>query len=418
MQRDALLSMWLTLLLAVAVVSWASVAACRAQSAATTEPAFELTARENRIVLVGGGLIEQARLAAYIDTRLLRQFPDRSIICRNLGWSGDSVTGAARTAGFEKPAGLDRLVKEATALNPTVIFVGYGFVESFEGDAALGQFTQGYNLLLDALSHITPRLVLLSPTCHERRDAGDDASEQNKNLEKYTAAIAKIAAERNLRFVDLFHPLLKFEEAHPKVYLTSNGITPNEAGYWILADEIERQLGLRPEPCRIELAADGKVISAQSANVTPEPAGESPHFRMQRPFLPAPALPEEMRASDSTADNLKLGVRGLPAGRWALLIDNHEAAQADARDWDAGVFIQSDPDQTAVEKLRQALIQSSALFYRRERPFNDHSRHWTYIGGDFALYDQQLAELDNVIVSLRQPISHECKMVRKSVSKP
>ena len=241
MQRDALISIWLTLLLAAALLSWASVAPCRAQSAATTEPAFELMAPENRILLVGGGFIEQARLSAYIDTRLLRQFPDHSITCRNLGWSGDSVTGDARTAGFEKPAGLDRLVKEATALNPTVIFVGYGFMESFDGDAALEHFTQRYNLLLDALAHITPRFVLLSPTCYERREAGDDATEENKNLERYAAAIAKIAAERNLRFVDLFHPLLKFEQAHPTVYLTSNGITPNDAGYWVVGDEIERQ---------------------------------------------------------------------------------------------------------------------------------------------------------------------------------
>ena len=90
--------------------------------------------------------------------------------------------------------------------------------------------------------------------------------------------------------------------------------------------------------------------------------------------------------------------------------------QADARDWDTGVSLAVDPDRDATETLRQALIKSNALFYRRERPFNDHSRHWTYIGGDFALYDQQLAELDKVIASLRHPAAHECKLVRKPVS--
>jgi len=418
MQRGALLSIRLTQLLVAAFVWSGSLNSSRAQPVITTQPALEFTEPDNRVVLVGDGLIEQARLSAYIDTRLLRRFPDRSITCRNLGWSGDSVWGAARTAGFEKPAGLDRLIKEASALKPTIIFVGYGSVESFEGDAGLERFTQGYNLLLDTLGHITPQLVLLSPTCHELREAGDDASEQNKNLERYTAAIAKVAAERNLRFVDLFHPLLKFEQAHPRPYLTSNGITPDEAGYWIIADEIERQLGLRPEPCRIELTADGKVISAQSAVVTAESAGEGPHFRMQRSFLPSPALPDDLRAAGASDENMTLRVRGLASGRWALLIDNQEAAQGDAREWDAGIPVAIGADQAAAEKLRQALIRSNALFYRRERPFNDHSRHWTYIGGDFALYDQQLAELDKVIDSLRQPAAHECKMVHQSVSKP
>ncbi len=103
-----------------------------------------------------------------------------------------------------------------------------------------------------------------------------------------------------------------------------------------------------------------------------------------------------------------------------MLIDNHEAAQADARDWDAGVSLAVDPDRDATEKLRQEAgsVQSNALFYRRERPFNDHSRHWTYIGGDFALYDQQLAELDKVIASLRQSAAHEYKMVRKPDFQP
>ncbi len=38
----------------------------------------------------------------------------------------------------------------------------------------------------------------------------------------------------------------------------------------------------------------------QSANVTAEPAGEGPQFRMQRPFLPAPALPEDLRGMSVT----------------------------------------------------------------------------------------------------------------------
>src|SRR5207244_1171361 len=142
-------SVQLALLLAAAFLSMQSIDACRAQTAVTTQPGIEFAEAENRVVFVGGGFIEQARLFGYIEARLLRRFPQRSITCRNLGWSGDSVWGAARTAGFENPAGLDRLIKEASALKPTMIFVGYGLVESFEGDAALGRFIQGYKLLLD-----------------------------------------------------------------------------------------------------------------------------------------------------------------------------------------------------------------------------------------------------------------------------
>ena len=67
-----------------------------------------------------------------------------------------------------------------------------------------------------------------------------------------------------------------------------------------------------------------------------------------------------------------------------------------------GFDLRADFDGSAAENLRRAILRSNELFYRRERPANDHSRHWTYIGGDPALYDQQLARLDNEIAALRR----------------
>jgi lysophospholipase L1-like esterase len=369
---------------------------------ATTQPLFDLSEGENRIVLVGNGFIEQSRLTGYIEARLLRRFPERSVIIRNLGWSGDSVSGAARTAGYQNPAGLDRLIKETTALKPTIIFVGYGLVESFEGEAALPKFTEDYNALLDALQRITPKLILLSPTFHE--DLGPplkDPSAHNRDLERYTAGIFAIASERKLPFIDLYHPLCEFKRSNPAAHLTSNGITLNDSGYWVVAEQIERQLGLRAEAFKVEGSADG-----------------SP-FRLQRTLLPAPAVPEDLgKCGIATHDSPQLRVSGLESGQWSLIIDGKEAATADARNWQAGVTLPVDPDRDTADKLRRAIVRSNELFYRRWRPFNDHSRHWTYIGGDFALYDQQLAELDKTIAALRRPASHDCRIIRKEIPEP
>src|SRR5580704_14230735 len=74
--------------------------------------AVELKAGDNRIVFIGDGLVEQAQFSGYIETRLARRFPDRRLLCSNLGWSGDDVWGSARTAGFQNPAKLERLKKE------------------------------------------------------------------------------------------------------------------------------------------------------------------------------------------------------------------------------------------------------------------------------------------------------------------
>src|SRR5271155_792214 len=90
---------------------------------AASPPGIELKEGENRVVFLGDGFVEQAQFSAFIETRLARRFPDRRLICSNLGWSGDDVWGSARTAGFQNPAKFDRLKKEATALAPDLIFV-------------------------------------------------------------------------------------------------------------------------------------------------------------------------------------------------------------------------------------------------------------------------------------------------------
>jgi lysophospholipase L1-like esterase len=306
-----------------ALLALALATLCRASEGA--EPLLDLSQTENRIVFIGDGFIEQARLNGHIETRLLRSFPpDHNVTFHNLGWSGDSVSGAARTAGYENPAGLDRLVKEVTALKPTAIFIGYGMVESFQGEKGLTRFSDDYKHLLATLSPITPKLILLSPIFHENLGPPlKDPSDHNRSLAQYTAVIAAIAEQQKLPFVDLFQGLSNYKRAHPAERLTSNGITLTDAGYSVVAAEIERQLGL-----------DGKQLT-----------------------------------TDLT-----------------------------------------------VENLRQEIIRRNELFYRRSRPFNDHSRHWTYISGDYALYDRQLADVDQAIAELRRRAAHESSITRKKAS--
>src|SRR5436853_145845 len=80
----------------------------------------------DRVVLVGGGGIEQERVHGYIETLLISRHPDADLVVRNLGWGGDTVRGAARTGGYQNPEGLARLLKEVHDLKPTVLVLGYG----------------------------------------------------------------------------------------------------------------------------------------------------------------------------------------------------------------------------------------------------------------------------------------------------
>src|SRR5687767_14518266 len=170
-------------------------------------PRFELRAGD-RVVLLGSGLIEQERRHGYLETRLSRRVPEGSLVFRNLGWAGDTVRGIARTSGYQNPEGFARLLKEVQDYKPTVLFIGYGMNEAFEGPAGLPGFREDYAKLLAKLAPLKARIVLLSPTYQEDLDQPfPDPAAHNRDVEKYVAAIRQLAEEHKCAFVDLSQAL-------------------------------------------------------------------------------------------------------------------------------------------------------------------------------------------------------------------
>src|SRR5262245_30927926 len=58
-------------------------------------PRFEFRDGD-RVVLIGDTLIERDQEYGYLETLLTAANPDKTIIFRNLGWSGDTVGGLSR----------------------------------------------------------------------------------------------------------------------------------------------------------------------------------------------------------------------------------------------------------------------------------------------------------------------------------
>jgi lysophospholipase L1-like esterase len=368
------------------------------------------------VVLIGNGLVEESQSSGYIEALLTRRFPDRRIIFRNLGWTGDTVWGRARTSGYQNPAGLDRLKKQTAELKPDLLVVGYGLTESFDGAAGIAKFSEGYGKLLDLLVGISPRLVLLSPALHE--DLGrpyPDPAEHNKSLEAYGAAIHAIADQRHLPFIDLFHPLAQAKVAAPELRLSTNGILLNDAGYWRVAREIERQLGLARPPWRIELGAKGEVLSAAGAKVSDVSAtAEGLGWNCVEDQLPGPPSPAASKSAPALAELAPvLVVKGLPEGDWTLKIGGQEIVSAPARQWGSGVSLTRGPSFDQVEALRRSIVKRNDLFTKRWRPINDWPAHYTYIAPDYALYDGLVAGLDERIATESKPVTQSFSLTPK-----
>src|SRR5207248_1621044 len=160
---------------------------------------------------IGSTLVEREQRYGYWETALYLAFPKANFTVRNLGWSGDTVWGESRGRfDFDKPdVCFKQLVDQTLALKPTVIFVSYGAVESFEGEEGLPKFEKGLGKLLDALKPANARVVLFTPLPAETHPRYPHSRARNALLDKYAGVIRKVAADRNLFCADLYRAVLR-----------------------------------------------------------------------------------------------------------------------------------------------------------------------------------------------------------------
>ncbi len=243
----------------------------------TAEETKPLLQSGDRIVFIGNTLVERARLFGHLETSLqLAAGPEaKGLVFRNLGWSGDSVFGDARSY-FGPPAeGRERLARNVGEVKPSVALLWYGTETAlsvnqgwtnetanganvvsgsgFEASKAL--FLQGYQALLDSVRTAAAgglrEIVLVSPPPFENLGAPlPDQSSANRHLASIRDGIRDLAKKNNARFVDLFAALggdaFDGQVANPA--LTEDGVNHGDAGHALVARELVKGLGYPESP--------------------------------------------------------------------------------------------------------------------------------------------------------------------------
>lgn len=383
-------------------------------------------AEGERIVLVGGTLIERDQAYGYLETLLTRRFPQKSFVLRNLGWSGDTVEGIAR-ARFGPPAdGFKHLQEHVVALKPTVLVLSYGANESFEGPAGLPRFKADTAKLLAMLKAAAPGAKIHWMLPNQFEDLGrplPSPEAANANYALYREAIKAIAKERNEPVLDLAEVLPAGSKAAP---LTDNGMHLSAYGYWQMGGAIERALGLAPATWKVELS-DAKVESASGTAVSSLVATDSGiKFQATDEFLPAPAAPDvRPKAAETTLPGAGriLKVSGLKPGKYVLKVDGETVASGDAEAWSKGVGLTKGPEFDQVESLRGKVWSKNELYFHRWRPENE-----TYLTGfrkheqgqnarEIPLFDPLVAKRESEIAQLRVPKPHTYELTREGEAK-
>ena len=390
-------------------------------AAGAGDPAAPLELKDgDRVVLVGSALIERDGESGYLETRLARRYPGRSIVFRNLGWSGDTVDGTARGKPFPPTDGFRVLVDHVVALKPSVIVLGYGANESFGGEAGLPAFGASLDRLWTELAKTGARIVVLTPNRQENLGPPlPDPKAHNADLKRYRDLLWAEVARRGAVGVDLF---LAPPNTRP---WTTNGIHLSPSGYWQASGLIAPALSGTPvEPWRVAIE-DGKVTStgATVSELTPTPTGLK--FQLRADFLPDPPLPlvHDDWVIPRRPDRL-LQISGLAPEFYRLRVDGGRRLQGgNLLALKGGTIVEFDPDEDQVEALRQAINRKNLLYFHRWRPQNE-----TYLFGsrkheqgqnvqELAAFDPLIAAAEAEIVRLSQPVPHTYELVREPEGK-
>jgi lysophospholipase L1-like esterase len=370
----------------------------------------------DRVVLIGSTLVEREQRDGYWETALTERYP--GVTFRNLGWSGDSVFGIAQASFGSVADGFKHRKEHIAAVKPTVILVGYGTNESFDGEAGLPKFLDGLNVLLDSLAPLEARVVLLSPPRQE--DLGrplPNPTAQNRNIRLYADAIRKVAEKRGDGYVDLYDLLGDGTKTSPAAPYTDNGMHLTGYGYWRSAAALEQGLGLKPVRWSIQVSADGSdksiITGAKLGKVQQKPL----RFEVTDEVLTGPAAPKDApKGAVLPGAERVLRVGQLPAGKYVLKIDGQAVAQASAAEWAAGVPLTRGPEFDQAEKLRSAIVDKNNQYFYRWRPANE-----TYLFGfrkheqgqnaaEIPKFDPIVEKMEADIAKLRVPTPHKYEL--------
>lgn len=199
----------------------------------------------DRVVFLGSTLIEREQRYGYWETMFHLRYPDKNITFRNLGWSGDTVRGESRAFFGTAADGFKHLVDHVHGLKPTVLFIGYGTNESFEGEAGLPRFKDDLEKLLAAVRPTGARIVLMSPA---RRDDSDraprDAREHNQRVELYRDTLRAVATNYGYPVVDFFELLSNGRRNLSTKAPRESALHWSRCGYWRSTFALAEGLGL------------------------------------------------------------------------------------------------------------------------------------------------------------------------------
>jgi lysophospholipase L1-like esterase len=312
---------------------------CGAGVRAADPPAPVALGDEETIVIYGDSITEQNLYPAYLETFFASRFPSKRVASFNLGWSGDTARG-----------GNQRFERDVAPVEPTLVFVNFGM-----NDGGYKPFQQSvYDAYLASQEELAARieeigarevLFTTSPIDPDQRPDGDA---YNGMLARMADGVIQMGAEREIRVIDLFHPMLEVQrrakEEKPGFTMIPDSVHPDPVGHLVMAYLAMRRIDA-PRVVGEIAVEEGRVEATGGASVSEVRArygGTEMALRLQ--FLPFYVPPEARPAlelvplqDEVNRFRLRADVGTARADTWVVSVDGATAGTFVPAELAAGV---------------------------------------------------------------------------------
>jgi lysophospholipase L1-like esterase len=289
------------------------------QSAAERPPeAAPFLPGVKRILFLGDSITQSGQYVDDIETLLRLHLPDRHFDIVNCGLSSETVSGLSEEghAGgqFPRPDLHERLDRILAKVKPDLVFACYGMNDGIYLPLDPGRFEKFQAGMLKLhekviaaggkIIHITP--PVFDPLPIQKRVAAADHADVNHPFEGYNDVLDAYSnwlmgqQKEGWRVIDL-HTAMKQAIADarkddPKFTFSGDGVHPNDAGHWLIATTIVKQLpapfnpgdstfGTRSDP-KSRFARVNKLVRERGRILSDAWLTDIGHKRPMKPGLP------------------------------------------------------------------------------------------------------------------------------------
>ncbi|HEY4261931.1 MAG TPA: SGNH/GDSL hydrolase family protein [Schlesneria sp.] len=233
---------------------WAIAAIVHNQRDATAQvtPGRELLANSKRVMFLGDSITASGQYIGYFDAWLVSELKDKAPRLIDCGLPSETVSGLSEDghAGgqFPRPDLAERLDRVLKAVRPDLVIACYGIncgIYLPFDESRLEKYQQGMKRLKSAVEQSGANFVVMTPPFYDDQRSPKNFS-YNVVLDRYSDWLVGQRKE-GWTVIDVHSPMTKFVQTQrkddPQFTVQPDGVHPNDAGHWVVAQQLIRWAG-------------------------------------------------------------------------------------------------------------------------------------------------------------------------------